>query len=234
MGDVRLKNNMQELLSKSAKVVNSNVALVVISGICNLQVFSGIMAYVSAIGILVSFIVCIIIYGRISEQVVDEHRTQWLEILKTHWLNYVVVASLLSIPAIIFTQLIMQLSTAEDAYIYEREAIKFIIYLLAIYVLPIVFIKKQHIIAILAGVTYLFQHLKNSIPIIILVVIMFVINLLLLQWFIQISQSPEGVISLLPVIALFNIGISYLSFLIYAAACIVLIKSPRVSVNHGA
>ena len=225
---------MKELLSKSTQILNTNIVLVLLVGICNIQILSGVMTYISLLGVILSFLLGIIVYGRVVAQIQGSAALPALEILKANWLNYIIVVILLGLPIFMYAQLSKLFPMPIELSIYGKESIKTLINILAIYVLPIVFIKRQHLLAIMAGVVFFIQNLKKSAPIIFLVVCMFFINSVAMSWLIQQSQPSLSMATILPVMAFVNIAVTYLSFLVFTAASVVLIPRSPKEANNGA
>lgn len=225
---------MKELLSKSVEILNANIVLVLLVGILNIQIFSGVMTYISALGIILSFILGIIIYGRLIAQIQGGSTLPAIEILKAHWLNYIIVVILLGLPIFLYAQLSKLFPMPIELSIYGKEGVRTLINILAIYVLPIVFIKRQHLLAVMAGVVFFIQNLKKSVPIIILVICMFFINAAAMYWLIHQSQPAPSMATILPVMAFVNVAVTYLSFLVFTAASLALIPRSLEEVNNGA
>ena len=231
---VRLKKIMKELLSKSAQILNTNIGLVLLTGICNIQILSGVMTYISLLGIILSFVLGIIVYGRVVAQIQGNTSIQAFEIFKVNWLNYIIAVILLGLPILLYAQLSKLLPMSIELSIYGKEGIKTLVNILAIYVLPIVFIKRQHLLAIMAGVVFFIQNLKKSAPLIFLVVCIFFINITAMLWLIQQAQPNSSILSFLPVMVFVNVAVTYLSFLVFTAASLVLIPSSQEEVENGA
>ena len=226
---------MKELLSKSIQILNTNVLLVLFIGICNIQILSGVLTYISLLGLVVSFVLSIIVYGRLVANIQGNTDIPAKLIFKENWLNYIVAIILLGIPILLFSQLVKVLSTSAEILVFGKEGFRMLVNILAIYVLPIVFIKKQHVLAIMAGIIFFFQNFKKSIPLIMLAVFMFIIHAttmwLVVTWQLQLNQNIHA---LIPVMVLVNIAVTYLSFLVFTTACLILIPSPLEEVEHVA
>jgi len=148
---------MKDLLPKSAQILNSNIVLVLLVGICNIQILSGVMTYISLLGVILSFLLGIIVYGRVVAQIQGLSVIPALEILKTNWLNYIIVVILLGLPIFLYASLSKLFPMSIELSIYGKEGVKMLVNILALYVLPIVFIKRQHLLAIMGGVVFFFK-----------------------------------------------------------------------------
>ncbi|OUR64918.1 hypothetical protein A9Q79_06420 [Methylophaga sp. 42_25_T18] len=218
---------MKQLFTQSVQLLNAHLGWVLFVGICNTQLLSGeIASNLSLLGIIVSFIMGIIIYGRIIAQIQGRDALPAFKIFKENWFNYIIVTMLLGLPLFLYAQLSKLFPIPVEFSIFGKEAIRALINTLAIYVLPLVFIKRLHLLAILAGIVFLIQNFKKSIPIIFMIVCMFFIYAAMWFWLMQQTQSDISLFSLLPVMALVNISVSYLTFLIFTAASLVLVAMP--------
>ena len=225
---------MKELLSKSSQILNTNIIFVLLVGIFNIQIYSGVMTYISFLGIVLSFLLGVIVYGRVVSQIQGGAVLPAVEILKVNWLNYIIVVILLGLPIFLYAQLSKLFPLPIEFSIYGKEGVRALINILAIYVLPIVFIKRQHVLAVMAGIVFFFQNLKKSVPIISLVLCVFFINSAAISWLIEQAQPALSIGTLLPVMAFVNIAATYLSFLVFTAASVVLIPRPLEEANNGA
>ena len=156
---------MKQLFAESVQILNPHLGLVLLVGICNIQLLSGVIAStLSLLGIIVSFVMGIVIYGRIISQIQGCAALPAFEIFKENWFNYIIVTMLLGLPLFLYFQLSKLLPLPIGLSIFGIRAL---INTLAIYVLPLVFMKRLHLLAILAGIVFLIQNFKKSNPIII-------------------------------------------------------------------
>lgn len=104
----------------------------------------------------------ILIFGRIVSRLVPGVSSGSWTILKENWINYVLAIAIIGAPqAVLRIWVAGQLSTP---YMHVVLAIVFsaLFGVLTIYALPIVFLRKSSLAAILAGVAYLFKNLAAS------------------------------------------------------------------------
>ena len=83
---------------------------------------------------------------------------------------------------------------------------------------------------------FLFQNIRKSIPLILLTGLIFVVEILLGggQVLVQQGQQSTNVYSLVPTLIVINIVVTYISFLIYTAATLVLIPNSNVYFDQKA
>ncbi|MCZ6731891.1 MAG: hypothetical protein O7B27_04965 [Gammaproteobacteria bacterium] len=225
---------MKEIITNSSRIVNANIGLVLLVGVCNIRILSGVMTYVSAVGLAVSIVLGIVVYGRIIARIEGESCLRSIDIVKENWLNYILVVVLLAAPVLLFSQVVKLFLISSQYFFLAKEGLAALINMATIYVLPIVFIKKQNVVAIFAGIAYFIQNLKRSLPIVGLVAFMYIINIAAAFGFISLMQPAGDILSIVPVMVVFNTFVTYLSFMIFAAASLVLTEKPVVSVENGA
>ena len=215
---------MKQLFAESVQILNPHLGLVLLVGICNIQLLSGeIASTLSLIGIIVSFVMGIVIYGRIIAQTQGCTALPAFELFKENWFNYIIVTMLLGLPLFIYFQLSKLFPLPVELSIFGIRAL---MNTLAIYILPIVFLKRLHLLAILTGIVFLIQNFKKSTPIIFMIICMFFLHAAMWFWLMQQAQADISLFTLLPVMALVNIAATYLTFLIFSAASVVLVARP--------
>jgi hypothetical protein len=225
---------VRETIINSVRIVNTDLALVLLAGVCSIRIFSGVMTVVSLAGLLISLLVGIIVYGRIVARVKGGRNPPSNTILKDYWLNYVVVVVVLALPALLFGQLAKLVSFSLESFILAKEGLNALVHMATIYVLPIVFIKNQNLVAILAGIAYLLQNIKGSLAILVLVAIMFAFNMVVMLGLIKVWSPEEGILSLVPFMVVVNVVFTYLAFMVFAAATVMLIKPRSELAGNGA
>lgn len=192
------------------------------------------MTVVSLVGLLISLLVGIVVYGRIVARAQGRRNPPNNEVLKDNWLNYIVVVVVLALPVLLINYLAKLAPFSIESFILAKEGLNALVHMATIYVLPIVFIKNENLVAILAGVAYLFRNFTESLTIILLVAVMFSLNIAVTLSITK-AWSPEvDMLSLAPVMVLVNIVATYFVFLIFAAATVVLLQSKREVAGSGA
>jgi hypothetical protein len=192
------------------------------------------MTVVSLVGFLISLLVGIVVYGRIVARVQGRRNPPNNEVLKNNWRNYVVVVVALAVPVLLFNYLAKLASISPESFILAKEGLNALVHMATIYVLPIVFIKNENLVAILAGIAYLFRNFTESLAIILLVAVMFLLNIAFSLSLIKSLSSELDIISLAPVMVLVNVVATYFVFLIFTAATVVLLQTKPGFAGNGA
>ncbi len=121
--------------------------------------------------LLAGFAITIYIYGRIVSDSVQESRQSAWQILQENWINYLIVVVILGTPQIAFRVAAAGRFGSWILYVLISTILGSAVGVLAIYALPIAFLKKTSLGAILAGVVYLSRNLAASLWIVGVVVI---------------------------------------------------------------
>ena len=155
-------------LRESIRITVSNAGLILLLAITCIQVNhdSTMAIFLTLAGGILSFILSTIICGRISGTLHNENPLSSLEILKRHWLNMLIVNLVVySVPIIIMLSFSDYLGIHEFYIrIYMRSAIA----ILAVYIVPYIFLKNEGMGAIKKGLRFLFGNIKASTPVIVL------------------------------------------------------------------
>lgn len=213
---------MKEIIIQSSRTVNADIILVLMVGVCNIRIFSEVMTWFSIVGIVISVVIGIVVFGRITARVRGIDCLPSGIILKEYWLNYLLVTFVLAIPAILFSQIAKLFTFSPTSFLLTKEGLEVLVQIVTIYVLPIVFLKNESVIAIITGVIYFFKRIKKSLPIIGIVAVIFVINIAVLLRAIDVMPIEPNMQTLVPIMVIINVIFSYLAFLAFAAAAIVL------------
>ncbi len=91
---------MKEQFLTSSKVVNRHIVLVGLVGLFNVSFLSGAMAYVSMVGLVLSFFMVIVVNGKITQTIEQKDEKEVLHIVRDNWKNYLV--ALLAVGAPVF------------------------------------------------------------------------------------------------------------------------------------
>lgn len=111
---------------------------------------------------LVSFVLVIITYGRISSSLVSGKATNSLKILREHGSNYLIVVILTGLPVLLFRAFVANRLSSSGVSLGLVTALYVLLAVLTVYIRPIVFLKKTNVSAIPAGVLVLFRNLSGS------------------------------------------------------------------------
>ena len=192
------------------------------------------MTVVSLVGLLISLLVGIIVYGRIVARVQGRRNPPSNEVLKDNWLNYLVVVVVLAVPVLLFNYLAKLAPFSPELFILAKEGLNALVHMATIYVLPIVFIKSENLVAILAGIAYLVRNFTQSLAIILLVAVIFSLKIAVSLSIIKSWSPGSDIFYLAPVMVLANIVATYFVFLIFTAATVVLLQPKPGVVGNGA
>jgi hypothetical protein len=169
--------------------------------------------------LIITLSITILIYGRIiSSMAQGSHSNSWT-ILKENWLNYVIAVAIIGAPQVALRVLVAGQPVTLFVYVVFGTLISSVFGVLTIYALPIVFLKKSSLAAILAGVIYLSRNLATSIWIAGIVVITHVLAAAGALVF-RVEATPW---SFVLVLVSAVVG-AFLSFVAFAAASRILLE----------
>lgn len=131
---------MTDSFVKSARLVNKYILLVVLIGVFHVSFFGGPMVYVSIVGLIVASLLGVIVGGKIVGNLENQEEKSWV-ILRENWLNYLVVLLVLGVPTLFLNQTAGFVPVSLEVFIAINGVIKAIVWLISMYVLPIVFIR---------------------------------------------------------------------------------------------
>lgn len=214
---------LKEYFLKSSKLVNQYIWLVGLVGIFNVSFLSGALAYISLVGLLVGFFIVIVVNGRITHKIQSKGPSSPLQIIKDNWKNYLIALLTVGAPVFAFNYLLKLTPLTVEHHILLKETAKAIVWVITIYVMPIVFLKRLGFISVIAGIRYFFKHIKQSMLIIPFVAAMFLINAGGYLWAIENMRASAEILNVMPVLIVLNIASTYLSFIVFASASIVLV-----------
>jgi hypothetical protein len=218
---------MKILLIQSVRAVNAELALVLLVGILSLRISFGSHAWISIVLVVLSIAAGIVAYGRILSRVRGLDVQRSTDILKENGLNYLVVVTVLAIPALVFSQAAKLLTFSRLPYLLTREALDAVVHMATVYVLPVVFLSKEHLFAVIVGMACLFKTPGKSLPLIILVGAMYSIHTAVLLRGIAVMKEETELLRLVPLVVATSIAFSYLNYLAFAAAALLLTGRTR-------
>jgi hypothetical protein len=108
------------------------------------------------------FVGTIYLYGRVACDLLKKPTEKAAQILHENWVNYLVVTLLLGVPQVAFRVVFAGWLDSWFLYVLFSTVLGSALSGLTIYVLPIVFLKKSSLGAVLAGVVFLGQNLSDS------------------------------------------------------------------------
>lgn len=125
---------------------------------------------------ILSFILYAIIYGSTVEEIASKAKSGWTHLLKLHALNLVLATLILYIPVFVTSYL-----NSEEHYfsIFAIKALSGLtIQCATLYVMPLVFIKRQVLSSFPEAFKYLAHHFLQSIWMMVLVLLVFTLKII--------------------------------------------------------
>ncbi len=151
---------MKTYFKESIKIISSNLIFILILAFLGIYIPSGAMRWFLPFCTILGFIITTVAYGRLAGVVAGEHYVSFVEILKAHWLNYLTAWLIVGIAAFLFASLFSTMVSG-PAVLTATQA-------LTIYVWPLVFLRRNPIIAIRSGVKCLLCNFIYSLPLVLL------------------------------------------------------------------
>jgi hypothetical protein len=112
--------------------------------------------------VLAISVIVIYMHGRIFCDLDIDRSENALQVLQKNWANYIVVSLILGVPQIAFRVIAHWLFDSWFLYVLFSTILGSAIGALTIYVVPIVFLKKRSLGAVLSGVVFLSRNLAVS------------------------------------------------------------------------
>ena len=220
---------MNNTFSQSLKLVNANILFVLVVGVLSTQyLFIGI-SDAFWVAFVLSICVEVIIFSKFISIIKNTPYDGYVSALKSNLFNFLVVTIVLSGLIILLAKLINNVPLDTQYTITINIGIQALIVLLTAYVFPIVLIKHVNLLAIPTGIIYLANNIKYSHIIIILAVSLFLIEFIAILLMFN-SLIDMSLILYFSVIV--NISTTYILFLIFSTASIILLKEPNKSLNQ--
>jgi len=209
---------MLNQLSHAARIVNANIALVVLIGLLTSVNSSQVGVYGLLASIAALFILRLVAYGNVAELASGQPSSGAIVHIKRNWLNYLIVVVLLGLPVLLFKQLSGKFHFSYNVLLAGNAVLPVLIEIVTLYVLPVVFLKRMGPFSILAGISFLFSHYRQSaLPLLLL------FGMLVAKATITYAavQEPIGT-GFMAVAVAYNVVIAYLGFIVFAAAASIL------------
>jgi len=213
-------------LAHAARIVNANIALVVLVGLLTSVNASQVGVYGFLASIAALFFLRLAAYGNVTDLASGHSSSGATAHIKRNWLNYLVVTILLGLPFLLFKQLSGKFHFSYNVVLAGNTVLPALIEIVTVYVLPVVFLKRMGALSILAGLSFLFGHLRESaLPLLLLC------GMLVAKGGITYAamQEPIGTGFMMVGVA-YNVVIAYLSFIVFAVAVSILAgKRPQAT-----
>ena len=169
--------------------------------------------------LIITLSITILVYGRIVLNMAPGSSSNSWTILKENGLNYVIAVVIIGSPQIALRVLVAGQPVTLFMYVFFGTLLGSVFGVLTIYVLPIVFLKKSSLAAILAGVTFLSRNLAASSWIAGVVVITHVLTAAGALVF-RVEATPWSFV----IVLVTAVAGAFLSFVAFAAALRILLK----------
>lgn len=219
---------MKKGLRDSFEAVSPYWPLVICVGLGGVIGSNRIWQEFLVLDLIITLSITILIYGRIaSNMVLGDTSSAWM-ILKENWLNYVIAVAIIGAPQVALRVLVAGRLDSLFMYVVFATMISSVFGVLTIYALPIVFLKKSSLAAILAGVVFLSRNLAVTAWIAGVVIITHVLAAAGAVVF-RVEATPWSFVFAL---AAAVVG-AFLSFVAFAAALRVLLEGGEQESAHA-
>jgi len=220
---------MNNTFSQSLKLVNANILFVLVVGVLSTQyLFIGI-SDAFWVAFVLSICVEVIIFTKFISSIKNTPHDGPITALKCNLFNFLVVTIVLSGLIILIAKLVNTIPLDTQYLININIGVKALVVLLTAYVFPIVLIKHANLLAIPTGIIFLTKNIRNSHIVIKLAVSLYLIEFIAIFLILN-SLIDMSLILYFSVVV--NIATTYVLFLIFAAASIILINKPNKSINQ--
>lgn len=219
-----------QIIKNAIKIVNKNLIFIPFLALGGVFIYPSPIVYIFIFFGLITFFLEIIVFGRLVETVMNLRRSSWSQILKVHWVNYLIFSFIIRlIPFFIFS--IFSFLIFKNESFLQGKIIKNIFFALVgcitIYVLPYVFLTRQVISSISYGIKMLFNSIWISIPLILLTICIYLIKTSI--WGIFIIIRPLDIYTIWGVCFILASINMYILLIVFSAATFIL-KETRVTV----
>ena len=153
---------MKKGLRESADVVWPFWPLVFCVGLGGVIGSNRIWQEFQFLAVFITLSITILIYGRIIAKMAPGISSSSWAILKENGLNYVIAVAIIGAPQVVLRILVAGQLDTLFVYVVFGTLVSSLFGVLTIYALPIVFLKKSSLAAIIAGVAFLSKNLAAS------------------------------------------------------------------------
>jgi hypothetical protein len=158
------------------------------------------------------------IYGRYIEIINGvKHESYW-ELFKRHWLDYYIVSIAISFPAIVFMIVKNVLDLPNVPIV--NDFIDILINVLAIYVIPLVFLTQKRLHSIRLGLKCLIGNFNFSWLLVILIVISYILNDLFQEYGMTLFNSNLFITAMIG--SIFSFILIVVDFAVFISASLIL------------
>lgn len=159
-----------------------------------------------------------IIYGRLVETIKNTPSTSFQNLLKDHFINYLLFSILLIIPSFWFPFILAKIGYISPSII---NTIYSVVHCVSIFMLPLLFLNRCVFSSIPKGIKTLFHNLWTSIPLILLAIFLS-FEQPLVAWSTIHIYRPDSIVTIVGIGFLSNVIYVYLQLLIFTKATIII------------
>lgn len=176
-----MNNTVFSYLLSSFKIIFSYPKILIVYAVVSFLYFWDYIKFETEKSILYSIsmvaylFIYPIIYGKYTEIITNEKHNSYWDIFKNHWLDYYLVCIILSLPAILFLffSIVLNLPNVPASL----NLIVILINVLAIYVIPLVFITQKRLHSVFFGLKCIIGNFNHSWLLVALTIISSILNL---------------------------------------------------------
>jgi hypothetical protein len=214
-----MKYTLKEKNVIAINLVNANLLLVFILSLCRVQISIKGWIFASIILSLLSMLIYFIAFNRFSCAVRSEKISDFNTTLKQNFLNFFIANIIINV----LGSNILILFSGMFAYLLRLTWLM-VVFAAAMYVMPFVFIQKEHIGSVIKGFRFFVNHRKENIPLLYIILSMFIVTLVYqVSISIMVNNSVMRQIATIPL----NFLMIYISFFIFIMASLILVH------DHG-
>lgn len=206
---------------KSLKVVNSYLIYIPVLALSGLMIWSESTRLYALLSALLSFIIYPIIYGRIVETIKEAKRSSWTDLLVNYFARYLGLTLIFIVPIFVLNPLY-----SDWDYLNKSIGKVFIgtaLQCTALYIWPLVFLKRRVFSSIYEGFAFLVHKPRESFPLILLIILTSTIKLLATLSLIYIFQS-KNLLLMYGIGYVQNIINGYIGLIIFSMATMRLVQ----------
>lgn len=160
---------MSAQLILAIRVISQSHAFVLLASLLWSFALVGIGSYEALVSAIAAIVLSIATYGRLSTSVAEQAQPSVVEHIKSNGVNYIVVAALLLLPGFLFKYFLMVSGFNPLSSFVAHGIFAGAFSMLTLYAVPIVFVKRLGLVSIVAGMSFLFSHLRASVlPLVVL------------------------------------------------------------------
>jgi len=211
-------------LARSFEIILAHPKILIVYAIVGFQYFGDYIKFEEGKTILFSvsiaafFFIWPIIYGRYIEIINGSKQESYWKLFKKHWLDYYMVSIAISFPAVLFMIVKIVLNLPNVSIV--TDFIYILINVLAIYVIPLVFLTQRRLHSISLGLKCLIGNFNYSWLLVILTVISSILNNLFQEYGIALFNSNLLITAMIG--SIFGFILIVVDFAVFISASLIL------------